>query len=180
MKEKGVLIAAAGAAALAYFTRSSWLPQAERAIGYTGATGNNPAAPTTSTNNQPITGSVPGATPLGNQGCYSYRNGTDGTSVINCPPGVSPPAASAPANNCASGFTRDAAGICTRYPDAILLAQLNSIPWTGLSDIPQEQILRIDPQILAMYSTTSGVNAGTALAYLLGLGANPTDGTLRN
>jgi hypothetical protein len=31
-----------------------------------------------------------------------------------------------------------------------------------------------------MYSTTTGVNAGTVLAYILGLGANPTDGTVMN
>jgi hypothetical protein len=101
---------------------------------------------------------------------------------MNCPPGVNPPAASSPPNNCASGFTQDAAGICTRYPDAVLLAQLNSLAWTGTSDIPTEQIMRIDPQILKMYATTTGITAGTVLAFMLGLGsaAGEVDGTIAN
>lgn len=172
-----------GLGALAYFTRDSWLPTAETDfpnLFASGATGNNPNAPTTSTGNRPITAAIPGATPLGNQGCYQYVTGTDGSRVINCPPGVNPPAAAAPVNNCAAGFTLDANGICTRYPDALLLAQLNTLPWTGLSDIPAEQIDRIDPGILSMYATTTGVNAGTVLAYILGLGANPVDGNIVN
>jgi hypothetical protein len=186
-KGSGLLILG-GVGALAYFTRASWLPTAEAdfpslfptATGATGATGNDPTAPTASTANQPITINTPGAVPLGTQGCFSYSNGTGGSTIINCPPGISPPTAAAPASNCAAGFTQDAAGICTRYPDSYLLANLNSIPWTGLADIPSEQIMRIDPQILSMYSTTTGVNAGTALAYMLGLGANPADGTVLN
>lgn len=177
-----------GAAVLAYLTRDSWLPTAEAdfpnlfpaAPAASGATGNNPSAPTTTTANQPVTIHTAGAIPLGDQGCFSYPTGTDGSMVINCPPGVSPPPTTPPPNNCAQGFTQDAAGICTRYPDAVLLANLNTIPWTGLADIPSEQIQRIDPQILSMYSTTTGVNAGTALAYMLGLGANPADGTITN
>lgn len=175
-----------GLGVLAYLTRDSWLPAAEadfptifNSAGATGATGNNPTAPTTSLANQPVTSAIPGAIPLGNQGCYQYQTGTDGSTVINCPPGVNPPPTS-PANNCAAGFTLDAAGICTRYPDAVLLAQLNSLPWTGLADIPAEQIARIDPQILALYSITTGVNGGTVLAYMLGLGSNPADGTIMN
>jgi hypothetical protein len=177
-----------GLGVIAYLTRDSWLPTAEADFPtvfsglqtITGATGNNPGAPTTSTANQPVTAAIPGATPVGNEGCYQYVTGTDGSAVINCPPGVSPPPAAAPANNCAAGFTLDASGICTRYPDAVLLAQLNTIPWTGLSDIPAEQIQRIDPQILSMYATTTGVNAGTVLAYILGLGDNPVDGNITN
>lgn len=170
---------------IAYLTRNSWLPKAQADFpnlfnASTGATGNNPTAPTTTTANQPITINTAGAVPIGNQGCFSYPTGTNGSAVINCPPGVNPPATSAPVNNCASGFTLDAAGICTRYPDSVLLAQLNTIPWTGLTDIPQEQIMRIDPQILAMYSTTTGVNAGTALAYMLGLGGSQPDGAMAN
>lgn len=186
MANKGFLIVG-GIGVLAYLTRSSWLSQAESAVGYdpvtgtfTGATGSNPAAPTDTTSNQPISINTPGAVPLGTQGCFSYKNGTAGASIINCPPGISPPTAAPPVNNCAAGFTQDAAGICTRYPDAMLLANLNTIPWTGLSDIPSEQINRIDPQILSMYSTTTGVNAGTALAYMLGLGASPADGSIAN
>jgi hypothetical protein len=166
-----------GLGVVAYLTRASWLSQAEATLGLgTGATGNSPTAPTMSTANQPITIHTPGAVPLGNQGCFMYPNGTAGAMIMNCPPGVSPPGAATAPNNCAAGFTLDAAGICTRYPDAVLLAQLNTIPWTGLSDIPAEQINRIDPQILSMYSTTTGVNGGTALAYMLGLGASPADG----
>jgi hypothetical protein len=182
----GVLLLG-GIGLLAYLTRDSWLPTVEAdfpsvaaLLNPTGATGNSPLAPTTSTANQPISAAIPGATPVGTDGCYEYQTGTDGSSVINCPPGVSPPAAAAPANNCQAGFTLDAAGVCTMYPDAVLLAQLNTLPWSGLSNIPAEQIARIDPQILAMYSTTTGVNAGTVLAYILGLGANPTDGTVMN
>ena len=184
-KGSGGLIALGGAAALAYFTRNSWMPtlQADFPTLFppntaSGATGNSPTAPTTSTGNQPITINTPGAVPLGTQGCFSYSNGTSGSTIINCPPGVNPPTTAPPTNNCAAGFTQDANGICTRYADAYLLANLNTIPWTGLSDIPSEQIARIDPQILSMYSTTTGVNAGTALAYILGLGANPADGTM--
>jgi hypothetical protein len=177
------LLLLGGLGALAYFTRASWLPTAEAdfpsLFPATGATGNNPLAPTTSTTNQPVTAAIPGAMPLGSQGCYQYPTGTAGSAVINCPPGVNPPATTDP-NNCANGFTMDAAGVCTRYPDAVLLAQLNTIPWTGLSDIPAEQIQRIDPQILAMYSTTTGVTAGTVLAYMLGLGGPTADGTIMN
>lgn len=182
------LLVLGGLGVVAYLTRASWLPAAESdfpsvfgppATG-SGATGNDPTAPTTSLANQPISASIPGAIPIGNSGCYLYPNGTANGAVMNCPPGVSPPATTPPANNCAQGFTQDAAGICTRYPDAVLLANLNSIPWTGLSDIPSEQIARIDPQILQMYSTTTGVNAGTALAYLLGLGGVANDGTIMN
>lgn len=177
-KGSGGLIVAGLLAGAAYYFKDSWLPQTELALGLgTGATGNNPALPTTSTANQPISAAVPGAVPLGNQGCYQYVNGTDGTVVTNCPPGVSPPA-TVINNSCANGFTLDAGGICTKYPDNILLAQLNTIPWTGLSDIPAEQIARIDPQILQQYSTTTGVTAGTALAYLLGLGGPAPDGTM--
>lgn len=183
---KGLLLLA-GAAGVAYMTREKWLPVLQEKypqyfpppILPSGATGANPTAPTTSTANQPIGAPVPGAIALGNQGCYMYPTGTDGSMVINCPPGVTPPATSSPHPNCADGFTQDAAGICTRYPDAYLLANLNSIPWSGLADIPSEQISRIDPDILRMYSTTTGINGGTALAYLLGLGANPEDGTIR-
>jgi len=177
------LLLLGGVAALAYFTRESWLPTIEAEFpslfgSATGATGNNPTAPTVSTGNQPISATVPGATPIGTQGCYSYPTGTSGSTVINCPPGVTPPTANTPAVSCASGFSLDAAGVCTMYPDNYLLANLNTIPWTGLTDIPAEQIQRIDPAILADYSTTTGVNAGTVLAYMLGLGANPANGTM--
>lgn len=176
---KAILLAAIGVGA--YLTRDSWLPVVQAAIPTgTGATGINPAAPIITAATQPVTAATPGAVPIGTDGCFAYPTGTDGSMVINCPPGVSPPPTSAPANHCASGFTLDAGGICTRYPDSLLLANLNTIPWTGTQDIPVEQINRIDPQILAMYSTTTGINAGTVLAYMLGLGASPADGTMRN
>ncbi len=176
---KALLFAAIGAAA--YLTRDKWLPQAEALLpagGASGSTGAAPGLPVIGTGNTtPINAHSPGAVPLGDQGCFLYPNGTNGAVVINCPPGVSPPATTTP-NNCASGFTLDAAGICTRYPDAVLLATLNSTLWTGTQDIPAEQINRIDPQILGMYSTTTGVNAGTVLAYMLGLGGAAGNGTM--
>lgn len=177
MASKAVLIAAA--AGLAYVFRSSWLPSVEGSVGLTAAVqaGTAPSV----TNYNAVNSTTPGGVPLGTSGCFSYGAGTLGAgqdAYISCPPGVSPPAGSAPVNNCPPGFTLDAAGICTRYPDAVLLAQLNTIPWTGLSDIPAEQIQRIDPQILATYSTTVGVNSGTALAYMLGLGTISTNGQM--
>lgn len=89
-------------------------------------------------------------------------------SVINAGPAQSPA--------CPAGFTADAAGICTRFADADLLANLNSIAWTGLADIPAEQIQRIDLQILQKYADTTNVTAGSALAYMLGLGGYASTG----
>ena len=63
-----------------------------------------------------------------------------------------------------------------KYSDAQLLNQLNLIHWTGLQDIPQEQIARIDPQILSQYGATTTVNPGTALAFLLGVGGASAEG----
>src|ERR1700723_3860172 len=139
----GILILG-GLGVVAYLTRSSWLPTAEAdypsifgpLATATGATGNDPTAPTLSTANQPITINTPGAVPIGTQGCFTYPTGTNGSMVMNCPPGVNPPTPATPANACAQGYTQDAAGICTLYPDSVLLANLNTIPWTGLSDIP--------------------------------------------
>jgi len=180
----GIMLLGIGGA-IAYFTRASWLPQAEaklgiNATGATGATGSSQTAPTTTTGSKPITASTAGSIPVGNQGCFGYIQSTDNSLIVTCPPGVSPPPANPPVNNCAAGFTLDAGGICTRYSDSYLLANLNSIPWTGLQDIPSEQINRIDPQILSMYATTTGVTAGTALAYMLGLGGTAPDGTIMN
>lgn len=183
MAGKNGMMILGGIGVVAYLTRASWLPTAQTDLpsvfGASGSTGNNPAAPTLSTANQPIhTGTADALDTL--TGCVGYANGTAGSMIWNCPPGVSEPNPSAPTNSCAAGFTMDAAGICTRYPDALLLAQLNTIAWSGLSDIPAEQINRIDPQILSMYATTTGVNAGTALAYILGLGGIAADGTIAN
>ncbi len=179
-----------GVGLLAYLTRDKWLTQVENvlhidATHYTqpmpiGPGTGSGATPTTSTGNQPISIHTPGAVPVGDKGCFLYPNGTAGGVIMNCPPGVNPPTPTPPANNCSAGFTLDAAGVCTRYPDAVLLASLNTIPWTGLQDIPAEQINRIDPQILAMYSATTGVTGGTVLAYMLGVGGSAPDGTIRN
>jgi hypothetical protein len=182
MANKGLILLALGGAA-AYLTKDKWLPQAEAAVGYQPAGGaSTPLQPpgTTTGNNQPIGPGTPGATPLGN-GCYSYRTGTDSSLVISCPPGVNPPPAGTTpdASICQSGYTLDPAGVCVKYGDAYLLANLNTIPWTGLSDIPAEQIYRIDPQILQFYVGQANVNGGTALAYMLGLGAGSApDGTM--
>lgn len=194
--------------ALAYFTRNSWLPTVEADFPQLAAMFPNASVAagevTPSSTGLPVaspyaavlqTGmvtpgpSTPGATPVGppGSGCYQYPTGVGNSMAINCPqntvpsnPATGPLTPPPPANNCAAGFTQDAAGICTKYPDAVLLANLNSIPWTGFSDIPSEQIARIDPQILAMYSTTTGVNGGTALAFMLGLGGTAPDGTIMN
>jgi hypothetical protein len=182
------LLILGGLGAVAYFTRASWLPTAEAdypgifgaLATATGATGNSPTAPTLTTANQPITINTPGAVPIGTQGCFMYPNGTAGSMVMNCPPGISPPATTPAANNCAAGFTLDAGGICTMYPDAVLLASLNTIQYSGSTNIPAEQLQRIDPQILTMYSTTTGVNGGSVLAYMLGLGGVAADGTIMN
>jgi len=182
----GILVVG-GLAAAAYFTRASWLPLIEGTTATatttgtaTGATGSTPTAPTTTTANQTPSSSIPGAVAIGTQGCYEYPTGTDGQTVINCPPGVSPPATTPPPVNCASGFTQDAAGICTQYPDSYLLANLNTIPWSNTADVPTEQLSRIDPQVAGIYTATTGVNAGTVLAYILGLGGTQPDGTIMN
>jgi hypothetical protein len=179
MANKGLLLLG-GAGVLAYLTRNSWLPIVSPApvATATGVTGNDPNAPTLTTANQPISGYIPGAVPIGTEGCYAYPNGTAGSMVMNCPPGVNPPPTSAPVNSCAAGFTLDPNNVCTKYSDGQLLANINSIPWTGSTDVPTEQIQRIDPQILEMYTTLTGINAGTVLAYMLGLGSNPADGTI--
>lgn len=176
---KTVLFLAAGAAA--YLTKDKWLPAVTHAAAASGAGGTNPQQIGTTTGvNAPVGGTVAGATPLGN-GCYSYPTGTAGSTVISCPPGVNPPPVAAPPGQCQTGYTLDAGGVCTRYPDAVLLANLNTLPWSGLADIPAEQINRIDPQILGQYSATVGVNGGTVLAYLLGLGTGQAaDGTMMN
>lgn len=179
---KAVTLLAIGGAA-AYLTRDKWMPSSAPAAttGSAGAAGTNPQQIGVTTGvNTPIGAQTAGAVALGN-GCYSYPTGTAGSTVITCPPGVNPPPVSAPPNNCSTGFTLDAGGVCTRYPDAVLLANLNTLPWSGLTDIPAEQIQRIDPQILGQYSATIGVNGGTILAYLLGLGTGQAlDGTMMN
>lgn len=117
---------------------------------------------------------TPGAVPVGSQGCFSYAG------TISCPPGVSAPPPAPVTNNCAAGYSVDASGVCTQYTDAQLLSGLNSLQWSGLTNIPAEQIARVDPQILAQYSTTTGVTPGSVLAYMLGLGgsaANETQAT---
>jgi hypothetical protein len=121
------------------------------------------------TNSSPSV-NVPGSTPIGN-GCYSYAG------QISCPPGVSPPAPAPITTQCAPGYTADASGLCTQYTDAALLAGLNTIQYSGSTNIPAEQIKRIDPQILAEYSSTTGVTPGSVLAFMLGLGGSAANST---
>lgn len=165
-----LILGGIGAAAYYYWAQI----QAEAAtFGITlpgGAGGSTVPAGATVTNNSPTIG-TPGAVPLGTQGCFSYAG------MVSCPPGVSPPAPAPPQNNCAPGYSIDANGVCTLYNDAQLLAGLNSIQWTGSTAVPTEQITRVDPQILAQYGSTTGVNPGTVLAYMLGLGAGSSNGT---
>lgn len=162
-----------GIAAAIYFYRT----QIEAELTSLGIPGLVPATPipvTTvpmqATNNSPISAATPGAVALGTQGCFTYAG------MVSCPAGVSPPAPAAPQNNCQAGYTTDASGVCTLYSDAQLLAGLNSIQWTGSTAIPTEQINRIDPAILAAYGADVGVNPGTVLAYMLGLGGAGSPG----
>ncbi len=127
------------------------------------------------TNSSP-TINTPGAVPVGTQGCFQYAG------FLSCPPGVSYSAApvASPQNNCQAGYSIDASGTCTLYSDAELLTGLNSIQWSGSTAIPTEQINRIDPTVLANFASYigPGVNPGTVLAYMLGLGASaPAAGT---
>lgn len=172
----GIVLLAAGGFAAYYF----W-PQIASALGIsTTAAPAQSSIPSTlppgtpagvqTTNSSPSI-NTPGAVPVGTQGCFSYAG------TISCPAGVSPPAPAPPTANCAPGWSVDASGVCTQYTDADLLAGLNSIPWSGLSNIPAEQIGRIDPQILASYSTTTGVDPGSVLAYMLGLGGGAANST---
>jgi hypothetical protein len=188
-----VLIAGAGIAAY-YF----W-PQIQAALGLAPATAAPPQTSTPSnlpggtppgaqtTNSSPSI-NTPGAVAIGN-GCFSYQG------TISCPPGVSPPAPATPSGNCPPGYTynptlgvcqsntnpaslvactngynMDAAGVCTMYTDAQLIAGLNTIQWPGLTAIPAEQIARIDPQIVAASNMATGITPGSVLAYVLGLG----------
>lgn len=74
-------------------------------------------------------------------------------------------------------YIKDSAGVVTEYPDQVLLDGFNSLPWTGLSDIPAEQITRIDPAVLTRYGATKTIVPGTVLAYILGLGGAAPEGT---
>jgi hypothetical protein len=164
----GIIMLAIGGIA-AYF----YWPQISAALGLPSSTAAATLVPTQLIPSVPVTAQMtnssptmntPGSVPVGTQGCSMYNN------LISCPPGVSPPPPAAPINNCQPGYSVDANGTCTLYSDAQLLAGLNSIQWSGLTAIPAEQIKRIDPQILAEYASTTGVNPGTVLAYMLGLG----------
>jgi hypothetical protein len=194
----GSVVLAIGAAAAAYF----FWPQIAAALGIQSTPPTAAAPPTPGpiappgaqlTNNSPTTvlqqnsnvvfsnlpplpiqlgpACIAGSTPVGNVGCCAYNN------VISCPPGITPPAGATPTDNCLPGYTIDAAGVCVEYSDAQLIGAFNSIPWSGLTNIPAEQIARIDPQILTQYASTVGVNPGTVLAYMLGLGGAAAAGT---
>jgi hypothetical protein len=53
---------------------------------------------------------------------------------------------------------------------------LNTLQWTGLTNIPAEQLQRISPTAIMRYTSTTAVNPGTVLAYMLGLGGNAGEG----
>jgi hypothetical protein len=172
----GIVLLAAGGFAAYYF----W-PQIAAALGISTTTVAQSSIPSTlpagtpagvqTTNSSPSI-NTPGAVPIGTQGCFSYAG------TVSCPPGVSPPAPAPVTANCAPGWSVDASGVCTQYTDVDLVAGLNSIPWSGATNIPAEQIARIDPQILAEYSTTTGVDPGSVLAYMLGLGGSAANDTI--
>jgi hypothetical protein len=162
------------AGALAYY----FWPQISAALGLPAATTTTAASASTVPADAQVTNAsptinTPGSVAVGTGGCFMYNN------LISCPPGVAPPPPAAPINNCQPGYSVDANGVCTLYSDAELLAGLNSIQWAGLTAIPAEQIQRIDPQVLAEYASTTGVNPGTVLAYMLGLGSSGTAGQTR-
>jgi hypothetical protein len=129
------------------------------------------------TNNSPIINAdgscVPGATPLGPD-CCSYAGNVD------CLPGSSPPKPNPVTAACQTGWTADSAGICTQYTDSQLIAGFNTIMWTGPANIPAEQIARIDPAILAAYTSVTAITPGSVLAYMLGLGGPAPDGTTQH
>lgn len=182
MAEKGgssvVLLAGAGIAGYYFWPQiSAWLtanfPALASVIPQSSTPSTLPAGTPTgvqTTNSSPSI-NTPGAVPIGSQGCFQYAG------TVSCPPGVSLPAPAAVTNNCAPGYNVDASGVCTEYSDAQLLAGLNSLEWSGLTNIPAEQIARIDPQILAQYSTTTGVQPASVLAYMLGLGGAAANST---
>jgi hypothetical protein len=124
------------------------------------------------TNSSPIGPWTPGATQLPG-GCWTYGN----TPVLaNCPPGAAAPAGRAPARGrCLPGFTMDAAGICANTADQVMLAQLNSTPYTGPQSLPATPL---NSTILGTYASTIGIQPGTVLAQMLGLPANPSNGTI--
>ena len=77
-------------------------------------------------------------------------------------------------------FVKQAAAstITGKYTDAQLVAGINTITYTGSSDIPDDQLIRVGPQVA---SNTGPVTPGTVLAYILGLGADtPAVGTTRD
>lgn len=125
------------------------------------------------TNNSPIGDWTPGAERLPG-GCYRYGN----TPVlVNCPPGAAPPAPRRPARGrCAAGYTMDSAGICARMNDQVLLASLNSTPYS-LGDAIQ--LGQLSPSIIGMYVSTTGVVPGTQLSAALGLQAHPANGVMQ-
>lgn len=124
------------------------------------------------TNYSPVGPGAPGVTTQG--GVSTYNSGVVGSGPItNVANGSALPVTSNPKSPCAPGFQLDAAGVCTKYADQLLLSQMNAIPWTGSVDIPDEQIARIDPQILASYKSYPGITPGSLLAYMLGLGTTP-------
>ncbi len=129
------------------------------------------------TNNSPIGPWTPGAEQLPG-GCWKYG---DTPVLVNCPPNTAPPLPRPAARGrCKPGYTMDAAGICARTDDQVILARLNSTMADGSSSAADAaaDFSQISPSILGVYSSTVGVMPGTLLSSMLGLPANPTNGVM--
>jgi hypothetical protein len=105
---------------------------------------------------------------------YEYFTSTSSATVTAT---TAASAATSSSTTCQAGWSVDASGVCTQYTDQQLLAQINSIPWTGTNAIPAEQLQRIDPAILSTYTQYVGIVPGSVLAYMLGLGGSASNGT---
>src|SRR6185295_225675 len=124
------------------------------------------------TNNSPIGPWTPGAVQLPG-GCWRYG---DTPVLVNCPPRTAPPPPRPPARGqCAPGYTMDSAGVCARTTDQVMLAQLNSTPYTPAAPVSWGGL---SPSIIGVYVSTIGVQPGTQLAALLNLPANPSNGVM--
>ena len=66
-----------------------------------------------------------------------------------------------------------------RYKDNDLVARINAIHWTGLNDIPDEQLKRIDGKVRIGYTKLGPVLPGSVLAYMLGLGDRTIPGEIQ-
>lgn len=60
-----------------------------------------------------------------------------------------------------------------KYTDAQLLNRISTVKWTSEEDFPPSQLDRMDEQIKSRYGDVDEVNAGTVLAWKLGIGDPP-------